>query len=142
VVAVNAQIDPPAPSFRELLEGLLADGHRFLPAIAGDLADPDAEEEAYDQLSVTALLSLCRGLDGLLPRLAGVRCPVLVVTSRHDHVVPTVSSDVLAAEVAGPVERLWLERSHHVATLDLERRELERGAVEFATRHVGRSRAP
>lgn len=136
VVAVNPQIDPPAPSFRQLLGELLAQGHPFLPAIGGDLADPEASEDAYDRLPVAALLSLCHGLDDLLARLGRVASPVLIATSRHDHVVPTVSSDVLAGAVSGPVERLWLERSHHVATLDLERDQLERRAVAFALRHL------
>ncbi|HEX3621765.1 MAG TPA: alpha/beta fold hydrolase [Acidimicrobiales bacterium] len=132
LVAVNPMIDPPAASFQALLGDLLAAGERFLPGIGGDMADPDAHEDAYDRLPVAALLSTCRGLDALAPRLQAVGCPVLVVTSRHDHVIPIVSSDALAAAASGPVERLWLERSGHVATLDLERDELEARAVAFA----------
>jgi carboxylesterase len=56
------------------------------------------------------------------------------MTSRVDHVVPTVSSDVLAEHVAGPVERVWLERSYHVATLDHDRAEIERRVVGFITK--------
>jgi carboxylesterase len=59
---------------------------------------------------------------------------VLILSSRHDHVVPSVSGDVLAEAVSGPVERIWLERSHHVATLDLERDDLEARVVAFARR--------
>lgn len=136
---VNPFVDPPAPSFQALLGELLAAGEAFLPGIGGDMADPDAQEDAYDRLPVAALLSMCRGLDALAPRLGDIRCPVLIQTSRRDNVVPTVSSDVLAAAVAGPVERVWLERSHHVATLDVERDALERRAVAFATRYAARS---
>jgi carboxylesterase len=132
VVAVNPMIDPPAASFQALLGDLLAAGEQFLPGIGGDIADPDGHEDAYDRLPVAALLSTCRGLDALAPRLHQIRCPVLVVTSRIDHVIPTVSSDALAAAVSGPVERLWLERSGHVATLDMDRDELEARAVAFA----------
>ena len=77
------------------------------------------------------------GLEKLLPRLGEVRCPVLILTRRHDHVAPTVSSDILADAVSGPVERVWLENSRHVATLDLDREELERRVVEFASRVAG-----
>lgn len=94
---------------------------------------------AYDRLPVAALLSLSRGLDELRARLGEVRCPVLVLTSRHDHVVPTVSSDVMAGAVSGAVERVWLERSRHVATLDLDRHELERRVVDFAGRVTARA---
>jgi carboxylesterase len=67
-------------------------------------------------------------------RLGQIRCPVLILTSREDHVVPPSSSDVLAAGVAGPVERVPLERSYHVATLDFDRDLVEKRTVEFALR--------
>ncbi len=132
LAAVNPLVDPPADEFLDTLGRFLAAGERFLPGVGGDIADPDGHEVAYDRLPVAALLSLSRGLVALRPRLADVRCPVLILTSRHDHVVPSVSSDVLADAVAGPVERVWLERSQHVATLDLDREELERRIVDFA----------
>ena len=88
---------------------------------------------AYDRLPVAALLSMGRGLHELHPQLAAIRCPVLILTGRHDHVVPAVSSDVLAEAVSGPVERVWLENSAHVATLDLDREELERRVLAFAS---------
>jgi carboxylesterase len=133
LAVVNPLVDPPAPAFLETLEAFLAAGERFLPGIGSDIADPSAAEVAYDRLPIAALLSMSRGLHALRPQLAGVRCPVLILTSRHDHVVPAVSSDVLAGAVCGPVERHWLERSQHVATLDLDREELERRIVGFAT---------
>jgi carboxylesterase len=134
LIAVNPFIDPPAPSFQDLLADLLAADQPFLPGIGGDIADPAVPEDAYDRLPVAALLSICRGLDRLLPGLPGIGCPVLLFTSRHDHVVPTASSDVLAAAVAGPVERVWLERSYHGATLDFDRDEIEHRSVAFARR--------
>jgi carboxylesterase len=137
LAVVNPFIDPPAPSFQDLLGELLAAGELFLPGVGGDIADPEAVEVAYDRLPVAAFRSMGEGLHGLRPRLGDVRCPVLILTSRHDHVVPHVSSDVLAGAVAGPVERVWLERSRHVATLDLDRDELERRIVDFAQRVTG-----
>ncbi|HJV08739.1 MAG TPA: alpha/beta fold hydrolase [Acidimicrobiales bacterium] len=134
LAVVNPLIDPPAPAFLEALEGFLAAGERFLPGIGSDIADPSAREVAYDRLPVAALLSASRGLGELRPRLGDVRCPVLILSGRHDHVVPSVSGDVLAGAVSGPVERVWLERSAHVATLDLDREELERRVVEFSSR--------
>lgn len=139
LATVNPMIDPPAPSFQDLLGQLLAAGEHFLPGIGDDIADPDSVERAYDRLPVAALRSMGEGLHGLRPRLGQVRCPVLILTSRQDHVVPTVSSDVLAGAVSGPVERVWLERSHHVATLDLEREEVERRIVAFAERVIARA---
>lgn len=132
LAVVNPLVDPPAPAFLDALEGFLAAGEPFLPGIGSDIADPSATEVAYDRLPVAALLSMSRGLAELRPRRGEVRCPVLILTGRHDHVVPAASSDVLAQEVSGPVERVWLERSAHVATLDLDREELEQRVVAFA----------
>ena len=50
----------------------------------------------------------------------------------NDHVVPPENSDHLAAGVSGPVERVMLERSYHVATLDYDRPEIERRSPAFA----------
>jgi carboxylesterase len=49
-------------------------------------------------------------------------------------VVEPSNSDVLAESVAGPVERVWLDRSYHVATLDYDKAEVEEKVVEFAQR--------
>jgi esterase/lipase len=38
---------------------------------------------------------------------------------------------VLAERVKGPVERVTLERSYHVATLDYDKDEIEARTVEF-----------
>ncbi len=138
LATVNPLVDPPAPSFCDLLREMLATEQRFLPGIGGDVSDPDVREDAYDRLPVAALLSLSEALVGLRERLPRVGCPVLILTSRHDHVVDNTSSDVLASSVSGPVERVWLERSQHVATLDVERDEVERRIVEFALKAVSR----
>jgi carboxylesterase len=59
---------------------------------------------------------------------------VLILSSPQDHVVAPESSDHLAAKVSGPVERVTLENSYHVATLDHDREAIERSAVAFAER--------
>jgi len=138
IAVVNPYIDPPAASFQDLLRGLLDTGETWVPGIGSDIARPDSSEIGYSGTPIRPLLSLCRALDGLHPRLGQVTCPVLVMTSRVDHVVPPVSSDVLAAGVAGPVERVWLEHSFHAATLDLDGPEIERRTVEFASKVPGR----
>jgi carboxylesterase len=45
-----------------------------------------------------------------------------------------VSSDLVAATVAGPVERVTLERSFHVATLDHDAELVEQRTVDFVRR--------
>lgn len=134
VVCVNPMIEPPAPSFFDILEGLLAEGVEVMPGIAGDVARPSegGREPGYGGTPVAATLSFMRAVADLEPRLRQIRVPLLLFTSRVDHVVPPSSSDVLAGGVGGPVERVTLERSYHVATLDWEADLIERRTVEFA----------
>jgi carboxylesterase len=132
IVLVNPAIEPPAESFREMLRGILESGSTVMPAVGDDIADPDQTELAYDATPVPCLLSLCEADDEIAAALGTVECPVLLMNSPQDHVVPPSSSDVLAAGVSGPVERVTLERSYHVATLDYDKDDIERRAVEFA----------
>ena len=136
LVCVNPYIEPPAESFRDLMQGFLAAGFDAVPGPANDVSDPRAREDGYEQWPIEPLLSLFDALDDLLPRLAAIACPVLVVTSRNDHVVPNESSDLLAERVSGPVERLFLDRSFHLAPIDVERDQVEDAVVDFARRAV------
>ena len=137
VVCVNPMIEPVADSFLEILRGLLAEGVDVLPGIATDVARPDEREPAYPGIPVAAALSLVEGVASLEPRLERITAPLLLFTSRRDHVVPPTSSDHLAARVSGPVERVLLERSYHVATLDWDAEEIERRSVDFAAAVTG-----
>lgn len=132
IVAINTPVLPPPADVAELIEEMLAVGEELVPAGPPDLADPSAIDVAYDETPLRALQSFHRGLEELAPRLGEVRVPVLVVASRQDHTIDPASSDVLAASVAGPVTRLELERSYHVATLDLDAPLLRERTVAFA----------
>jgi carboxylesterase len=134
LVLVNPLVDTPDEGFAEILRGMVADGETRLPGLGSDLADPDAHELTYDVTPVGPLLSLIEHAAGLPPCLSEIGAPILLFTSRQDHVVPTASSDTLVACAGGPVERVDLERSYHVATLDYDKGEVERRAVEFAAK--------
>ena len=69
--------------------------------------------------------------------LGEIRCPTLLLSSREDHVVAPVSGDVLERSVGGPVERVHLENSYHVATLDWDAPLIEAKVVEFAHEVLG-----
>jgi carboxylesterase len=134
LVAVNGMFEPPAPSFLDLLRTSLDQGVDRFAAIGSDIALPGVEEGAYDAAPIGPMISLMEAVTELHGRLGAIRCPVLILTSPQDHVVPPSSSDVLAASVGGPVERVVLERSYHVATLDFDRDLVEKRTVEFALR--------
>lgn len=134
IVLVNPLVEPPAESFVDMLAQLLESGVDRMPAIGSDIAKPGTAESAYDATPVAPLLSLFGAVEELSGRLGDIGCPVLLLTSREDHVVPVTNGDFLANRVAGPVERVVLERSYHVATLDFDQDEIEERAVGFAAK--------
>ena len=137
LVLVNPMADPPAQSFQDVLRGLLDSGVEVAPGVGSDIAREDMVELAYPGSPVAAALSLFEGVETVHGRLAEVRCPVLLFSSREDHVVPSESGDVVEAGVAGPVERIWLERSFHVATLDYDAPEIEARTLAFLRDALG-----
>lgn len=131
-ILINAAVEAAAPEFHDMLREMIRQGHTVMPGIGSDIADPDSKELAYEGTPIAPLLSLLEVQDALAARLSRITCPVLIMTSRQDHVVPPSASDVLAERVSGPVERVTLERSYHVATLDYDRDLIIERAVDFA----------
>jgi len=131
MVVVNPFVDPPAESFREVLQGILDSGTEVAPGVGSDIAKEGSVELAYLGSPIAAALSLFAGIDEVAGELGRIRCPVLLLSSRQDHVVPSSSGDVLLAGVTGPIERVWLERSYHVATLDYDADVVVARTVEF-----------
>jgi len=108
VVAIN----PPAPD-PDAVDGLEWQRDRGHEWVDGP---PLAEgEEGYTRLPIAALLEMVCG--SLLTDAAAITVPVLLVTSALDDVVDPYSADLVATSLSGPVTRLRLEDSGHVATL-------------------------
>jgi carboxylesterase len=140
LAVVNPMVEPPDESVRDLVKGMLDSGETVAPGIGSDIAKPDSSELAYPGLPLEAALSFFEGVDEVSKRISDISCPVLLFTSRQDHVVPPSSSDLLSDSVSGPVEQIFLERSFHVATLDYDAPEITKGIVEFALEHTSSSK--
>ncbi len=67
-------------------------------------------------------------------RLRAVRAPCLVVHATEDDVSSLANADLVARQVQGPVERLLLENSYHMVTIDSDRRLLTERAIDFVRR--------
>jgi carboxylesterase len=132
LVAVNPLVEPPAQSFRDILQGALDGGSPTMPAIGSDIALEGQSELAYEETPIAPLLSLLEATESIAAGLATLVPPVLLLSSRNDHVAPSSSGDLLEANAGSPVERVWLEKSFHVATLDYDAAEIEQRAVAFA----------
>jgi carboxylesterase len=135
LVCINPAAEPQVPEVIEMLQGMIDGGTEVMPGIRGDIADPDATESGYDGTPLRTLVSLL--VDGLAPMISeysAMRMPMLLLNSPQDHVVEPKQSEFLVANYGGPIERISLERSFHVATLDYDKELIIESAVAFAQR--------
>lgn len=133
VVAINPRTMPVPPQALEMLEAMLADGTKTVPPLRPDVST-HTRVIAYPTVPVSTLISMFNALDDMKNHWDTVKCPVLCVTSARDHRVSPANADYLVRNVAGPVETLTLEKSFHLATLDVEHEVLSKAVVEFAKR--------
>jgi len=136
-IVINPLLDPPEQALVDLLAALLESGEQLAPGVGSDIARPGVKELAYDGTPIAAALSLFEGVGDLSTQLSRISCPVLLFSSRQDHVVPSSSGDLLERSARGPLQRVWLERSFHVATLDLDSETVEKTSVRFAVEVAG-----
>ncbi|HEY3843885.1 MAG TPA: alpha/beta fold hydrolase [Acidimicrobiales bacterium] len=127
---VNPLIVPPADTMA-FIDAMIDGGDELAPGVGSDIALEGSVELAYPELPLRAARSLFAGAAAVEADLGAVTCPVLLFSSPQDHVVAPESSDRLEKAVTGPIERITLERSFHVATLDYDKDEIEARTVEF-----------
>lgn len=137
IAVVNPLVDPPTAEFLDAIRGMLDAGTEVIDGIGSDIAKEGAAEAAYAGTPLAPALSLFEGVGDVAAGLGRILCPTLLFSSREDHVVDPVSGDVLERSVGGTVERVHLERSYHVATLDWDAPLIEERVVSFADRVLG-----
>jgi carboxylesterase len=119
---------------------------RKLPFVAvpklngSDVSDPVGRFEnpglrAFPIAAVNSLLDL---MDVVRADLPAVTAPTLVVHGRQDHTVPIDDSLELTGSLgAAVIERLWLEKSFHIVTRDVEGALVVDAITKFLARHAG-----
>ena len=137
IAVVNPLVHAPDAEFRTGIQALLDAGTESFDGIGSDIKKEGGVEAAYAGTPLAAVLSLFEGADEVESKLADIHCPTLLLSSREDHVVESVSGDVIEQHVSGPIERIWLENSYHVATLDNDAPLIEARVVEFVTSVLG-----
>ena len=125
IVAIN----PLAPD-PDALDGLEWRRERGVEWI--EVAPSTVGEDALDRLPISALIAMTEGIASI--DMHKVSCPVLIVTSENDDIVDPANSDVIASLISGPVERMRLEASGHVASLDVERAAVVTATLDFIAR--------
>ena len=135
VVPINAVVRLDSPDLAAI--ALAAGMPATVPGIGSDIKKPGVFELAYAEVPVRCVAeihALVGVTHALLPRIA---CPALIVTSREDHVVPPENGDLIAQRLgSGRMERLILDHSYHVATLDNDSELIAESAIGFI-RSVG-----
>lgn len=95
-------------------------------------------ELAYERLPTSAAYQMLRFIKGARAALPGVRCPIVVMHSRNDHTVHPGNSQVIFDTVASEDKELvWLDKSYHVITLDLDKQEVFERTYDFIKRRAG-----
>jgi len=112
-----------------------------VPKLNGsDVSDPVVRYEnpglrAFPIAAVDSLLDL---MDTVRADLPFIKTPTLVVHGRNDHTVPMDDSLELTGSLGSDViERLWLDRSFHIVTMDVERALVVETVTKFLLRHTG-----
>ncbi len=131
IAVVNPLVQPFDDDLRSGARELLEAGTTIWKGEGPDTADPAVTFPTYEGSPLAAFLSLNEGAEEVATALGRIACPVLVITSTQDHVVPPVSSDLLASSVSGTTERVWLERSYHNAMVDYDHEEVEARVESF-----------
>jgi carboxylesterase len=133
LVLVNPLVVPPDADTVAFIDAMIDGGDELAPGVGSDIALEGAVESAYAELPLRSARSLFAAAADVEAALSALSCPILLFSSPQDHVVPPVSGDRLVEGVKGPVERIVLERSFHVATLDHDKDEIEARTVQFVT---------
>lgn len=129
-VTVNAAVRVGGP----VMSGLVYDRHApaTVPGIGCDIKAAWVQELAYDEVPVGCFreaMNLATVAHELLPV---VRCPVLVITSREDHVVDPSNGPLIVQRLgSNRIDLRWLDNSYHVATLDNDRAAIAAETITF-----------
>jgi carboxylesterase len=138
LVFINPWIKHQGMEWEELAETLLAEGVQAYDSIGSDVKKEGIVETSYDQTPVAPALSALRATNDVNAKLSSITAPSLLFTSTEDHVVAVDNGDELVNKSRGPVERIWLENSYHVATLDNDRELIESTTMTFLAEHFAR----
>ena len=131
LVLINPLVKPPASDMLDGLSELIGAGVETIDAIGSDIKKEGVTEASYPGTPLRSAHSLFAALVAVQAGLATIHAPTLLLSSREDHVVTTDNGDEVVASLGGPVERIWLENSYHVATLDNDRDLVETATLNF-----------
>jgi len=110
---------------------MLESGVESIESIGSDVKKEGVVEASYGATPLRCVVSLITGGKDIESKLSNIVAPSLLLSSREDHVVTSDNGDAIVEQSSGPVERIWLEESYHVATIDNDQDLLESATMEF-----------
>ncbi len=137
-VFINPLVKPPADEMIDGLGQLVDAGIETVDSIGSDIKKEGSVEASYPATPLACARSLFEGVGAVHANLGSIVAPSLLLSSREDHVVTSDNGDDLVAMVGGPIERVWLENSYHVATMDNDAELVESLTIAFLEKELGR----
>lgn len=128
VVLVN-----PSIGSDELVYRFVRPLSKLVPAAKGvgnDIRKPGVTEPSYAKAPLAAVASMRELWQQVVADLDLVDAPVLLFTSRVDHVVDGYSGRVLRARLRRLTDH-WLDDSYHVATMDFDAEFINQTTADF-----------
>lgn len=135
IVAMSAPIYVPH-GFTYLLRGIQSQ-MPYLNKPYRDIEDPEAihNHVGYMRSPVDATASLVEFLGEVRAALPKIHVPTLIIYSRHDHVVPSVSSHYIYSRIESNDKRMIaLHRGYHVVTVDYDHQRVFDAIYDFIAR--------
>lgn len=133
IVVINAP-STTDPDMVDQVRAFVSGGAETTESIGNDIAMPDVNEVSYDETPLAPLLSMFEAVEALQGQLSNIAMPTLLITSKQDHVVDPANSQNTADSITAVAERLILEDSYHVATLDYDQALINKSVSEFVGR--------
>lgn len=127
VITINAALH--VPCYEQYRNGA---GPRFIEEGKPDIKDTKAFEITYSEVPITAIAELLTLLDQTIKKLEKITCPLLVLASSQDHVVPPSDSQLIMDRAASiNKKQIILENSFHVASLDFDKQNIADYTAQF-----------
>jgi carboxylesterase len=137
-VFINPMLKGPGAEMESALKDLIDSGLEVLETGAdSDIKKAGTTEAKYEGWPLRALQSVIEGVEGVDANLSSITAPSLLLSSREDHTVAPDNGDEIVNHSCGPVERIWLEESFHVATLDNDQELVEASTIDFLAKVLG-----
>lgn len=131
-VFINPMLKGPGAEMEQGLRDLIDAGLEVMATDGdSDIKKEGTTEAKYEGWPLRALQSVIDGVGVAAANLSSITAPSLLLSSREDHTVAPDNGDEIVHRSSGPVERIWLEESYHVATLDNDQELVEGATLAF-----------